>query len=312
MNGIDVKRGVSATMERVVAAAGDRFESLDVVWYGNSAGIKFEKTYSGIDAKVFFPAIDDQAQIDRATFNNLIGYALHEGLGHAMFTDNAPWDAAREQYGSFVHQLINGLEDPRIEQCAIDSGFAPNSKMLFEDLLNSVLADGYVEPDDIKNIPFLCAVEGRRLNGYQVCVPSVVDQSPLAAPIRKALQSARASKNTAGVVNAAVELYKAIQQHQEKQQGQQQDKQQKKDESKDQAGEPQQGDKSEGDTQPSTEPNKSPTEAARGFEKDLNLLGGKPVEPTEMIMQKLEQHKTFLSGRMPAIGTPKLATFEWS
>lgn len=301
MKGLDVKRGVSATMERVVGAAGEKIKELEVLWAGRSAGIKFSREYDGLHIKVIFPSLDDKANIDRVTFNNLIGYALHEGLGHAMFTDNAPWDNARDKYGAFMHQLINGLEDPRIEQCAIDSGFAPNSKLLFEDLLNSVLAaDGYVEPDDIKNIPFLCAVEGRRLNGYQVNAPSILDASPLSAQIRKALLAAQASPNTAGVVAAALELHKAIQKHQRKQQ--------KPTQSDD--GQPQQGANAAVDTQGSPTPNKSPTDDSGESEQALPC--GRSVEPTEFINRKMVKHKSTLGGGFPAIGTPELATFEWS
>ena len=211
MKGIDVKRGVSATMERVVANSGSRFQKLEVKWYGKSAAINFTRDHRGIDATVIMPSIDELAEVDRGTFNNLIGFALHEGLGHALYTDNDPWDAARVKHGDFVGKLINGLEDPRIEQRAIDSGFAPNSKYLFENLLNSMLdRDGYVEPDDIKNIPFLLAVEGRRLNGYHVNVPSIIDQSPLAVHLHEALRRARNAFNTEGVVLAAIDLHKHI------------------------------------------------------------------------------------------------------
>ena len=221
MKGIDVKRGVAATMERVVANSGSRFNSLQVKWFGKSAAINFERKSTGIDATVIMPALDELAEIDRGTFNNLIGFALHEGLGHALYTDNTHWDAARIKHGAFVGRLINGLEDPRIEQRAIDSNYAPNAKYLFETLLNSMLdRDGYVEPDDIKNIPFLLAVEGRRLNGYRVNVPSIVDQSPLAPHLHEALRRARNSFNTEGVVNAALDLYKQIKQHEESSEGQ--------------------------------------------------------------------------------------------
>ena len=211
MKGIDVKRGVAATMERVVANSGSRFQKLEVRWYGKAAAINFTRDHRGIDATVIMPSLDELAEVDRGMFNNLIGFALHEGLGHALYTDNDPWDAARNKYGTFVGQLINGLEDPRIEQRAIDSGYAPNSKHLFETLLNSMLdRDGYVQPDDLKNIPFLLAVEGRRLNGYQVNVPSIVDQSPLAVHLHEALRRARNAFNTEGVVIAAIDLYKHI------------------------------------------------------------------------------------------------------
>jgi len=197
MKGIDVKRGVAATMERIVANTGSAFRSLEVKWFGNTAGINFERHGAQIDATVVFPSLDELAEVDRGTFNNLIGFALHEGLGHALYTNNEPWDDARTTHGQYVGKLINGLEDPRIEQRAIDSGFAPNSKFLFENLLNAVLErDGYVKPDDLKNIPFLLAVEGRRLNGYHVNAPSITDQSPLAVHLHEALESAKRSINT--------------------------------------------------------------------------------------------------------------------
>ncbi len=214
MKGIDVKRGVAATMERIVANSGSKFRSLQVKWFGTTAGINFNREGSQIDATVIFPALDELADVDRGTFNNLIGFAIHEGPGHGLYTNNEPWDQARAKHGQYVGQLINGLEDPRIEQRAIESGFAPNSKYLFENLLNAVLArDGYVEPDDLKNIPFMLAVEGRRLNGYHVDVPSIIDQSPLAVHIHEALQSAKQSRNTEGVVLAAIKLYEQIKQY---------------------------------------------------------------------------------------------------
>lgn len=318
MKGFDIKRGVTATMERVVAASGDKFGKLEVLWVGKTAGISFTRQYGTLNAKVFFPAIDDLAVIDRATFNNLIGYALHEGLGHALYTDNAPWDDARDRHGAFVHQLINGLEDPRIEQCAIDSGYAPNSKVLFETLLNSVLTqDGYVEPDDLKNIPFLCAVEGRRLNGYSVVVPSILDQSPLAVPIRKALLDAQAAKNTTGVVKAALELYQHIKQAQQQEKKQQQrgdgdkqsgnDGQEGEQEGEQDAPEGTGDAQTESDTQGTPDSKKPPKASHKTSEK-----GVRSVEPTDFINDQLKQHKQQVKTPIPAVGKPCIATFNWT
>jgi hypothetical protein len=199
-------------MERVTANAGVLFESLQVVWNGKGAGIRFERYEGKVDATVILPSIDDLKEVSNQTFNNLIAFALHEGLGHAVFTDNEPWDSARDLHGAFLGNLINGLEDPRIERCAIESGFAPNAKQLFENLLNSMLErDGHAAADDIKNIPFLLAVEGRRLNGYQVNCPCVIDQSPFAADLWLALKEAQASKSTQGVVTAAIKLLNVLQ-----------------------------------------------------------------------------------------------------
>lgn len=220
MLGLNVKRGVSTTLERVFTAAGYEFGKLEVLWSGSTAGIIFERNDYKCDAKLIFPSIDELANIPQETFNNLIGYALHE-LGHAWFTDNKPWDFAREQHGAFVGSLINGLEDPRIERLVIASGRAPNSRVLFENLINSVLKrDGYVKPDDKRNIPFLLAVEGRRLNGYDICVPSIVDKSPWAKHIKWALKRAQAASDTRTIAKIAVELFERIKE-QEAQQPQQ-------------------------------------------------------------------------------------------
>ena len=210
MLGTDVKRGVASTLERVFNSNGERFDKLEVLWTGRTAGIIFHRNPFGCNAKVLFPSIDETAQIPTDTFNNLIGYALHE-LGHAWFTDNKSWDDARNRHGNFVSSLINGLEDPRIERKVIESGYAPNSRALFENLLNSILKrDGYVDADDKKNIPFLLAVEGRRLNGYQINVPNIVNDSPWAKHLHWALKRASQAKDTATIVKIAIELFKRI------------------------------------------------------------------------------------------------------
>jgi hypothetical protein len=210
MLAINAKRGVESTVERVFNSTGNAFSSLQVLWTGTTAGIIFKRSSYGVDAKIIFPSLNEGAEMKRSTFNNLIGYAIHE-LGHAWFTDNQPWDKARNDYGQFVGNLINGLEDPRIERNVIESGYAPNAKTLFEELLNSVLAkNGYVEADDLKNVPFLLAVEGRRLNGYQIDVPCITDDAPWSADLRWALTEAQSAKNTKRIAEIAIELFKRL------------------------------------------------------------------------------------------------------
>jgi hypothetical protein len=288
MLGSHVKRGVTATLERTLSYANHPVAKLDVLWHGETAGITFERKSDGIHATVIFPAIDELCQIDKPLFNNLIGFALHEGLGHAIFTDNAPWDSAVAKHGKFLGKLINGLEDPRIEQRVIDSPFAPNSKVLFETLLNSMLdKHGYVEPDDLKNIPFLLAVEGRRLNGYQVNVPSIIDQSPLAAEIRVALDQARASTTTHRVVDAALSLHAAIKL---------------------------QGAKKKSGTQSTSDPNKPPqSDPAQPEGGSEDLDSGREVEPTDFIESELGSKKlnTDRYSPRPEIGEVRIAKFEW-
>jgi hypothetical protein len=210
MLGIEIKRGVEATLERVFHATGNHFDKLTVVWNGKTAGVCAKKIGNSVDANVIFPSIDETKAVDKKLFNKLIGYALHE-LGHVWFTNNKPWDDARENGTAFLSALINGLEDPRIERCVYQSDYAPNARALFENLTNAILEkDGYVQPDDFKNIPFMLAIEGRRLNGYSISVPSIVDQSPWAEPLKWALQSAHKARSTAKIVEIAIELEKRL------------------------------------------------------------------------------------------------------
>ena len=254
MLALDVKRGVATTTERVFNASEDHFGSLEILWTGKTAGIIFDRCGSHVNAKILFPSIDEKSNIPQARFNNLIGYALHE-LGHAWYTDNAPWDEARNEHGSYVNSLINGLEDPRIERKVINSGYAPNARVLFETLINSILArDGYVDPLDKRNIPFLLAVEGRRLNGYSISVASIISKSPWAKHINWALKQAQLARDTSAIVKIAIKLFARI-----KEQEQQEKKKQEQgqpDQPQDGDGNPQDGD---GDQQDG-----NPTDGANG------------------------------------------------
>ena len=340
MLGINVKRGVETTLERVFKSSGNQFDKLDFHWTGKTAGINFTKNDWRVNATLVFPAIDENANIDNGTFSNLIGYAIHE-LGHAWFTDNRPWDRARNEHGMFVNNLINGLEDPRIERLVIESGRAPNSRALFENLLNSILTkNGYVEPDDKKNIPFLLAVEGRRLNGYAVCVPSIVDQSPYAKHLKWALKRAQVAKDTASIVKVAIELFKRLKEQDE--QGQQQGDQEGEGQPQDGQGEqgkqdgqgeqgkqdgspsdengegegqgqPADGNPSDGDSQGEGKPTESkPTEGDKSG-SGKSFEGGRDVEPSEFIKGELGKHSALADQHRPrpAIGRIDIASFNW-
>jgi len=210
MLGMDVKRGVTATCERVFTASGNRFENLKVLWGGKTACINYSKDSLGaVRATIVLPNIDESKPVPQTQFNNAIGFVLHE-LGHAWFTTNKPWDDAVKEHkdGKYIGSMINGLEDPRIEQCVIDSGYAPNSAPLFNALINSMIAkNGY--PDELtkQSLPFILAVEGRRLNGYAISSPDLVSTSIYAHEINRALQLAKNAKSTREIVTIAENLY---------------------------------------------------------------------------------------------------------
>jgi hypothetical protein len=247
-----------------------------------------------------------------------------------------------------VSNLINGLEDPRIERKVIESGRAPNSRALFENLLNSVLAkDGYVKPDDKQNIPFLLAVEGRRLNGYTISHASIVDDSPWAKHLHWALKKAHVAPDTATIVKIAVELFRRIREQEE--QGRSQQEQDGEGQPSDGQGEGQpsdgegqpseggnpsdkpsdkpsdeqgDGEKGEGDGQPSDgQPSDKqgegdgdePSDGSGDGYSSEEYDGGREVEPSDFIqgeLEKVSKSSDAVSNR-PSVGKPRIETFHW-
>lgn len=337
MLAIHAKRGVESTLERIFKNTGRKFDRLAFLWSGTTAGISFE--HFGTDclrAKIIFPAINELAHVSRERFNNLIGYAVHE-LGHAWFTDNKPWDIAKREHGGFVSNLINGLEDPRIERKVIESGYAPNSKALFEDLVNSVLSkDGYVDADDVKNVPFLLAVEGRRLNGYAINVPSIVDDAPWSADLHWALAQAQSAINTQQIVDIALELYKRLQQpsnpvppeppqppdDEEPPVGGQPCDDGEPTEGGDQPSDDEGNDEGDGEgdgegdkpsDQPSDKPADKPSDKPNKGRGKADFEGGRDVEPSDFIEREMKDESFTVDDDRPrpSIAKPKYATFDW-
>jgi hypothetical protein len=202
MLGVEVKRSTVATFERINAQ--QDLNIIRVLWQGNTAGVIREK--EGI--VLMFPDLDDTAEFPRAMLQKLVGYAAHE-LGHLWFTDRAPWDAAIDTHGAYLGHLINGLEDPRIERKVYESGRVPNSRNLFEHLINEV-TNGEYDPNDVVNYPFFLAVDGRRLNGYPINVAPILERSIHAEPLLRAVNAAHKAGSTDEIVKIAIDLLKEI------------------------------------------------------------------------------------------------------
>jgi hypothetical protein len=216
MLAIHAKQGIQATLERVFKHSGFTFRNLDFLWNSNSAGVLFSRNSNFIDASFMMPAVDDQAEVSRVVYNHWLGFMLHE-LGHVWFTDSEAWDAAVEAKGDkYLHALINGLEDPRIERAVIDRD-NNNASNLFQNLVNAMVErDGEVSPDDFKNIPFMLAIEGRRLNGYRLAHKAILPTCPWADILEPALLGAKSAKSTQEVVEIAEDLYSKLKQSKQK------------------------------------------------------------------------------------------------
>jgi hypothetical protein len=304
---IHAKSGLNATLEKVFAASGSSAD-FKIIYVGTGAKVCVDDSYGYKKATVYLPALDDGKELSRSRFNQLLAYVLHE-LGHVWFTKQDKWQLLTDQ---FIAKLTNGLEDPRIEQQVIDSGYAPNAKPLFEALVNTMLAKGYVEPGDLKNVPFLLAIEGRRLNGYQIDVPSAVEASPWASDIRWALKAARIAADTDEVVDIATELARRLRQQQEDKP--EEDKPEEKPEDKPEQGESEGG---EADGESEDGEGESDEGEGKGQQPGGNSKGARqdeiPVEPQDHIAEDLSELlcTADFNRQRPIVGKVKEIPFEF-
>jgi hypothetical protein len=222
MKGSSAKQGVTSTLEKLWSMSGRDVKNLSIIFSGKGAKVSLEskskakakdkgKAKDKVEdmvAKVYLPAIDERSDVPAKLFNNLIAYVLHE-FGHILFTENDAAIEARKR-SKFLFDLINVLEDVRIEKRLIDSGFAGNAHALFEGLVNGMLVGG--EPDILRkeNVPITIAVEGRRLNGYSLECPDLLADSPWCSPVSDAICSAKDCTCTAEVVMVATDLFERI------------------------------------------------------------------------------------------------------
>ena len=201
MLGIDLKKVVRDRLARDYRRSGRSFRNINICFAGKTAGIVLQQR------RVTLPEIVDDEDYSQKHCDLMAAFGLHE-LAHLWFTDTEPWDWAVETSGRFVGSLINGLEDARIEQKAVKAGYV--NQAIFEGLVNHHLYMGYVEPSDRRDIPFLLAIEARRLNGFYISAKPVLDDCPWAAGIWQALRQVRLAKSTAEIVTIALKLHRCL------------------------------------------------------------------------------------------------------
>jgi len=214
MKGIETRRAVSTTLEKIWQASGRQPADLTIIFAGKTAMLTHER-YTGRDRKVKdrikinMPAIDETGDIDVSLFSNLIGFSLHE-LAFAWFDPNLALQKAVTLDKS-VYAYACALQDVRVEQELIESGYAGNARALLENLLNSTLA-GQPELDNTykQNVPAIISIEGKRGNGYTLTRPDTLSGSPWEEAITKALKALSVAKTTETVLMIAQALYEDI------------------------------------------------------------------------------------------------------
>lgn len=209
MKGIETKRAVTTTLEKIWQASGRQPADMTIIFAGKTAILTRERKRGRDIIKINMPAIDETGDIDNSLFSNLIGFSLHE-LAFAWFDPDLDLQMASAGDKS-VYAYACALQDVRVEQELIESGYAGNARALLENLLNSTLA-GQPALDNTykKNVPAIISIEGKRGNGYTLTRPDTLSGSPWEKAIAKALKALTVAKTTKTVLMIAQALYEDI------------------------------------------------------------------------------------------------------
>jgi hypothetical protein len=117
--------------------------------------------------RINMPVRDASSRMTQTEFENWTAYLLHE-LGHPTHTDLSVWrDAVRLGHSN----LVNALEDVRMEKAVIASNVAPNAKAVLSRLISRKVAEARAtgwKPNARKEIAWTLCVIGRAANGYDL------------------------------------------------------------------------------------------------------------------------------------------------
>ena len=221
MKGFSVRSAIPATLERVWQASGRNLSKFQVLFGGKSANVKYVPRGKDSEAQISFPDLDEGADVDVGVFNQYVGYSLHQ-LGHVWWSaqDSGSYILAEKSRAAkmdgkvvaYVQHLVNALEDIRQEDRTIKANYAGNAKVLLEHLINISIANQktLTDPSDLAFLPVLLCAEGRRLNGYAIESPEVLSACPWRTAVKAAVEASIAAEDNAGVVDAALELWRSI------------------------------------------------------------------------------------------------------
>lgn len=164
----DFLNGVSDAARLTITNAGRRIDHLECK-IGTMSTAYIDWTDSGsISATVYFPSsLDILGHMSRALADQWAAYWLHE-IFHALYTSKDAW---QEAVRDGISDMVNALEDVRIERKALDNNIARNTKSLLEKLTYEKLSEASNKKpiDPNKNIAGILCYAGReKLLGYNL------------------------------------------------------------------------------------------------------------------------------------------------
>jgi hypothetical protein len=151
----------------LVLAGENAFVSAKIDTMSGTASIRHARNGSRLECMIYFPALPSQAKLSSDELERWTGYFIHE-ICHALYTDEQAWKRA---VSLRLHDLVNGMEDVRIERLLNAKAHISNSKELLEKLLAWVVSEvpASANYNDPRQLSWVLALAGRlKLCGYSL------------------------------------------------------------------------------------------------------------------------------------------------
>lgn len=168
----ELRAGLRTSVEKIVNASGIvKFErdGLQIAIGGKQAQTVFKRGLGTVKATVMYPAMPQDARIKRGEADRLTGYSLHE-IGHILDSDISVFSQAQQE-GKLTRELMNGIEDARVERDLIRMGGAGGARSCLSTLATSSLQksfeNGY-DPNKVSDLPVTLSMLGRAQLGIDV------------------------------------------------------------------------------------------------------------------------------------------------
>ena len=258
------------TFERLASALSGQVCQVQILANGGqTAGVIWDYASKSQLVYLSFPSIPPHTILKRAEADRMVALLVHE-LMHVYATRKSAWATVLGERDPLLRDMVNALEDARIEALAIREGKIPAARELFADLNGHFLAEALANRfsmHKLGNLPYGLAILCRVKTGQDIPLARRIKGADHFKPaIRRALAGINRCRDTLGVVQLAREVVRlareADAQRQQEQEQERQEQEQKRQQEQEQASQdPQDAQDSAQDPQDGPEGSDGPQDA---------------------------------------------------
>ena len=128
----DLQQAVDANIQTAVGSLPDfKSAKVSVTWNGGqTAGTRWQVRDGRLESNINMPTLPMNAVLNRFEADVMTGFAIHE-IGHNICTDMDVWKEAC-RFGPAYTNVLNALEDPRMEKDLVSRGRFAGAKRVLE------------------------------------------------------------------------------------------------------------------------------------------------------------------------------------